>query len=386
MTAPSHPGVSEAHLALAKIYSSPSLSGPPLSGKLIALVEHMYTEEEADILRHLKPMRAKKATSLAKAARRPVGEVAAILKRLAHEMNLILPVGRDGDERYSLLPVVPGTFEWALMRPTTDDLTEWHTRFAELFEDLFETGYIGDYAGKPAPAIRYIPVGEVIESLPSALPSDKLEDILDRYDQYSIAVCQCRLSKKLIGEGCGKMLETCTAFGDIAGWLVQNGKAKSASRKDVLEVKSAAESEGLVTWMFNVGNQSKYNGSCSCCGCCCGALRAATQYHSIGMIAPPHFKPRFNKAECSYCGKCADICQMKAVLVESKGEEKSLTHVSELCIGCGLCAVACSKNAITMAEVPDYERPPASWPRHALKYLPTTINNMRRVRNDRKRS
>ena len=127
------------------------------------------------------------------------------------------------------------------MKKSTEEFTEWHRRFAELFEALFSTGYLADYSVKPTHAVRYLPVGEVIEAIPTALPSDRLEDILDHYDKFSIATCQCRSSKKLLGEDCGRMIEVCTAFGDIAGWLANAGKATLASKQDVLEVKAAAE-------------------------------------------------------------------------------------------------------------------------------------------------
>jgi electron transport complex protein RnfB len=354
-----------------------------MSGKLVALIEHVFTEEEARVLRHLKPLRSKKASSIARAAGRPLDETRRVLNVLAHDKYVILGL-REGDhERFSLLPIVPGMFESALMRPSEDSLGEWHRRFAELYEDLYDTGFVAHNISRSAPFVRYIPVGEVIDAIPAALPSDRLESMLERFDSFAITICQCRVSKKLTGDGCGRMLETCTAFGDIADWLVRNDKAKSATMRDVLDTKRAAESEGLVTWMFNVGTESRYNGSCSCCGCCCGALRSVTQFHTPGLIAPPHFLPAFDRSTCVYCEKCAKACPMKAITVAVDGEPKSLSHRDEYCIGCGLCAVACSKSSIVMREVPDYEKPSGGWPSYAFKNLPSQIANIRRVKKSR---
>ena len=108
------------------------------------------------------------------------------------------------------MPVVPGTFELVMIQASTEQVTPWHRRFAELFETLFSTGFLTDYIGRPEKAgVRYVPVGQVIEALPSALPSDRLEAHLEKYDDFSIGVCQCRLTKKITGDGCGRMLETC---------------------------------------------------------------------------------------------------------------------------------------------------------------------------------
>jgi hypothetical protein len=154
---------SNAHLVIAQTYSSPLLSGPPMSDALVALVVHMFTADEADIVQHLKPFRAKKASTLARESGRPLYEVGPMLERLAREKYVIFSFGHGGHERFTLLPVVPGTFEAVLMKKSTDEFTEWHRRFAELFEAIFSTGYMADYSVKPVNPVRYIPIGEVIE-------------------------------------------------------------------------------------------------------------------------------------------------------------------------------------------------------------------------------
>lgn len=284
------------------------------------------------------------------------------------------------------MPIVPGTFEAVLMRPSTDSATEWHREFSARFEALFNTGYITDYTIPKRQAVRYIPVGEIIDNIPMALPSDRLDSILDHFDSYAIATCQCRLSKHLIGEGCGRKIEVCTAFGDISKWLVSNGKARAASKQDVLETKAEAESQGLVTWMFNVGNESRINGSCSCCGCCCGALRTISQFNVPGNIAPPHFMPLFDDSSCVACEKCVKVCPVKAIIVTGDGDDKRVIHMAERCIGCGLCAVACAKDAVKMREAPDYKKPIATWPRFVTRAFPEQVKMIRRISGARKES
>jgi electron transport complex protein RnfB len=380
-----NPPVSKAHKALAKTYSSPFLLGPPMSDALIELVRHMYTEDEADIVQYLRPGRARTASHLARSSGRPLPEVEKALHHLAHEMFILLAVGRGRHERFTLMPIVPGTFEAVLMRPSADSVTDWHRRFAELYEALFDTGYMTDYLPSRHQPVRYIPVGEVIDSIPMALPSDRLETILDGFDSYAIAVCQCRLAKQLVGESCGKKLDVCTAFGDISKWLVTNGKARQASKQDVLDTKAEAESQGMVTWMFNVGNNSRLNGSCSCCGCCCGALRSITQFNMPGSIAPPHFMPHFTAETCVACEKCEKICPVKAITIVGESDGKRIVHIPERCIGCGLCAVACSKSSIAMKEVPGYKQPLATWPRFVASSIPEQLQILRRVTSSRKR-
>lgn len=356
-----YPGISRAHLALARTYASPLLVGPPLCDELLALVEHMYTEEEADVARHIRPWIPRTAASLARACGRPLAEVKEVLRRLAHEKYVLISFGEGDRELFSLLPILPGTFEHVLVRPSVDDVTPWHRRFAELYEALYATGFATAYTRKPVGAVRYIPVGEAVSALPMALPSERLEAIMERYDDFAIGVCQCRLSKRLVGEGCGKMLETCTVMGSFAPVLVREGRMRQANRRDVLEVKAEAEREGLVTWMMADDGAKSFRCSCSCCGCCCGALRQVTQFNAPGFVAPPHYMPRIDLSSCVHCGKCAEACPMGAMEVSGEGEAKARVHKSERCIGCGLCVVACGKGALSLREVEGYREPPRSF-------------------------
>ena len=67
--------------------------------------------------------------------------------------------------------------------------------------------------------------------------------------------------------------------------------------------------------------------------------------------------PSVNETKCTYCGKCAEVCQYHAIAVLG---QKTLVF-PQLCHGCGSCTVLCPEKAIT--EIPDrmgvIERGPA---------------------------
>lgn len=381
-----YPGVSQAHLAVASNYSSPFLIGPPLCDELMALVEHMFSEEEAGIVRHLKPLRPRTASSLATATGRPLAEVKAVLDRLARDLHVILYFGKEGRERYTILPIVPGTFEMTMMRTSIDSLTPWHRRFARLFETLYETGYSVDYLRRSIDPVRYLPVGEAIQAQPMAFPSDRLEVILDRYDHFAVGLCQCRLVKELNDEGCGRMLETCTTVGDWAPAMVRRGLMRESTRNEVLEIKAAAEREGLVTWMVNEESGKHTSALCSCCGCCCAALRIVSEFNAPGFIAPPHFMPRTDQRECTCCEKCVEACPMKALSVTGEGDSRRLVHDAARCIGCGICVITCDTGALTLEEVPDYRKPPGNWATYFTRYLPGYLSNIWNITSSRRRT
>jgi electron transport complex protein RnfB len=370
-----YPGVPAPYLAVARMYSNPLLMGPPLCDELVALVEHIYTEEEASLVRHLKAFPGKTAEAVAAAEKRPVEEVRSILERLALEKFVLLSSGTGDKKRYYLMPLMPGAFEMVLIRTSLDTLTAWHRRFAELMEALYETGYFVDYTQHPASTVRYVPVGEAIEAHPMALPSDRLEEILDPYKVFAVGLCQCRMTQEIVGRGCGRSLENCVGFGDAAELFIRHGKMRRVEKKDVLEIKAGAEAEGLVTWMFETElGKSSSGASCSCCGCCCGALRTISEFNAPGMIAPPHFIPKVDLTKCTYCARCAKACPMGAMVVDTKG--KSHRHLAERCIGCGLCAVACDKqHAIQMEPTPKYREPTKSLLPVLLQTLPNYLRN-----------
>ena len=221
------------------------------------------------------------------------------------------PPGRSGKldlspfpRLYRLPPIVPGIFEMMLIGYTPETMTDWHRRFVELFEALCDTGYVLDYDGRPTPFVRFLPVGKAIEAHPAALPSDKLEVVLDQFESFGVGHCQCRMAMQVLGRGCGKPLGNCTAMGLWAERAIEAGVMRRVSKKEALDIKREAESHGLVNWIMNV-QSTKGQCSCSCCGCCCHAMRTVNEFNAPAAIAPPHFLPRLDPAKCISCGKCA---------------------------------------------------------------------------------
>ncbi|MBL7044968.1 MAG: 4Fe-4S binding protein [Pirellulaceae bacterium] len=372
-----YPSVSKAHLDAAKTLSSPLLMGPPICDELIAFIEHTFTEDEAEMVEYLSAIRGRTAAQIARRARRPLDDIEPILDRLAFEKRAIGCEETDGKRRYRLMPIMPGIFEMVLVGESPETLSDWHRRFAELFEALFETGYSVDYQDRQSPFIRFLPVGRITGGHPMALPSDQLEVILDRYDAFGLGHCQCRMSTPPTGVGCGRPLEVCTIFGQWAEQGIQAGCLKQVSRKNVLEIKREAESHGLVTWVINI-ESTKGQASCSCCGCCCKAMRAVTEFNAPGIMAPPHFMPKFDETSCKHCGSCAKACPMGAITLDR--QQKILQHQPARCIGCGLCQLACEKQkAIEMQTVPEYRVPYKSWFSMLLRNAPSMLRTSWKV-------
>ena len=367
-----YPHVPRVYHDVAVRLSSPVRMGPPVCDELMDLVQHLFTEEEAGVARHLGLLTGRRVESIARAEHRPVDQIQPILDRLTSEKRVLVSSGVEGNTRYRLLPIVPGIFEMLLVSHTPESLTDWHRRFIELFEKLYETGYSLEYQQKHAtPLVRYLPVGKAIDAHPMALPTDKLEVVLDQFEVFGIGQCQCRMAMESLGQGCGKPIGNCMTMGLWAERGIEDGSLKQVSKKDAIEIKREAESHGLVNWMMNV-RSTRGQCSCSCCGCCCHAMRMINEFNAPGMIAPPHFLPRLDTSRCVHCGKCAMSCPMGAIAVEIR--QKTFAHRRERCIGCGLCALACDRQrALAMEPVPDYRLPYRSWFSLIAHSLPGTL-------------
>jgi Pyruvate/2-oxoacid:ferredoxin oxidoreductase delta subunit len=366
-----YPHVPRAILELAKKLTHWKLMGPPMCDELIAFVEHVFTEEEASIARHLRPFSGQSAEKIAGAEHRPVEQVEPILRRLAFEKCVIASSGPDDKLKYAMIPIMPGIFEFSLMAQTPETMSDWHRKLAERFEALYETGYALEYQGALPPMVRFLPVNKFIDVHPMALPSDKMGVILDQYESFGVGNCQCRMTMQLHGHGCGKPIQNCLVMGQWAEQAIERGQVKQVSRKEALAIKHEAESHGMVNWLMNVAS-TKGQASCACCGCCCHAMRMVNEYNAPGMFAPPHFLPEFDAAKCTSCGKCAKQCPMGAITVDL--EAKTLKHSVPRCIGCGLCAVVCeSRKAVAMQPVPEYKMPYRSWFSYMFHGIPGMV-------------
>ncbi|OGP51801.1 MAG: hypothetical protein A2Y79_04545 [Deltaproteobacteria bacterium RBG_13_43_22] len=353
-TAGDYPGVPKAYLEVAQNYG-PDLSGPPLCDKFVALIQHMFTEDEADVIRHLKPKERKTAAEIAERAHRPVEEVSAVLNVLAREKFIIISFGPKPEIKYALIPLVPGAFETILVRTSMDSLTDWHRRFASLYTELYDTGFSTLNIGKRPAGIRYLPVGESLKAQQQAMPFGYFEEYIDRFNHFAVSLCQCRMAEELSGRGCGRPKENCTSMGRTALSMAKQERGRLVEKKELLEIKGEAEASGLVTWTMLMEREGSST-SCSCCGCCCGMMRSISEFNMPGRIAPPQFMPKCDLDKCSYCGKCALACPMGAITVDTTGKNRSFA--SERCVGCGLCVVKCEKEkALQLEAVPGYTPP-----------------------------
>jgi NAD-dependent dihydropyrimidine dehydrogenase PreA subunit len=294
-----------------------------------------------------------------------VREVKPILESLADRL-LIQSLNIKGITVYGFMPLLPGVFECQMIR-SNGEHGEYYKEFSRLFEAFYEefcTWIKPKLEGKDLRFGRIIPVEQSLERSPGisvmALPTDRYSEIVDRNNSFALVnVCSCRHETELLGKGCGKPKDVCSAMGWLADLVVDKGMARRVSKEEFLEAKMRAAEAGLVNLVDNLENPLQV---CSCCGCCCGALRILSQFNIPTIIAKSHFEATIDTKRCIGCGSCDEICPMDAITMQKatpRARKKKASIDPARCIGCGLCVSKCDKQkAVTLRAREDY-KPPA---------------------------
>ena len=348
-----------AQIALAKIFSSPFLMGPPVSEKSVRLIAHLFTPEEAEVAQFLPYYYPRPIERTARKAGRSPEAIKPLLDAMSAK-RVILHTEKGG---YSLLPLIPGIFEYSLCNGAD---TPWHRELARLINDLFATGYVRQYNKPGSPtAIRTIPVLSTVESQRVVVPADLVSELIERHEQLGVLnVCQCRQAAHFVGRECKRSSpqDGCLVFGSWAAGLESGGNGRQVSKDQMKAIVQERWDKKLFFWGMNV-TPANPTAICTCCECCCHELEAVNYYGGKAGMAEPHFLIEFNEALCNHCGKCSKACNLFAhTMIEKKHH-----YDQSKCLGCGVCISTCKPGAIQMKENPAYQPPSASYTRLGIK-------------------
>jgi ferredoxin len=353
-----------AHVELAMMYSSVLVMGPPMSDKLIAIIAHLFTPEEARLARHLSFMYPQRADRIARKSGMDTGVLSSLLDAMVRKRIIISFAGR-----FMLYPLIPGAFEHILK---SGDNGAWHATFAERINDLVDTGYMGDYLSRPINAVRSIPVHREVGIKTGSVVADidLVSEIIDAHSHFGVYnTCPCRHSMHLTGHDCRRASadDGCLAFGDYSLGLAKEESGRSVSKEEMRDIIAERRAKGLVFFTSNILPSSP-TAICTCCDCCCRALKIHNSF-SKNLVAPPRSVAVVDDTRCTNCGRCVAACNTYAHTIRD-GMHR---YDGSLCIGCGMCVGACGTAAISMAENPAYRPPSATHARLILHMLPQVL-------------
>ncbi len=199
--------------------------------------------------------------------------------------------------------------------------------------------------------VKTVPVDKTLD-IPDefVLPSQSVEDIINKFDDIAVGHCFCRQRGRLLGKTCDTQAPTlnCFTFGKSARHTTAQGFAKKVTKAEALKIMKAAEQAGLIHKAFHPGSKesSPETSICNCCKDCCdtfGLWRNGT----LPLINSTYYLAVIDEEACTGCGTCAERCPTDAIVLNEKGVAQ---RDENACIGCGVCSRFCPEEAISLKE------------------------------------
>jgi Na+-translocating ferredoxin:NAD+ oxidoreductase subunit B len=307
-------------------------------GADLRLLRKIFTPEEAALAAG---MRLTPETPAAIGSRMGMGpaETLAQLKRMARE-GLVHMTRAERELRFGLRPFAVGFYE--------EQLPRMDAEMAALFEDYFQ-GLRGSALVK---IHRVIPVEEAVPFEMQIAPHEQVTALVESARSWGVRDCICRTQQRLIGKGCDRPIGNCVTFAPIEGVFDHGTVTRPVSKTEALEVLRAAEQAGLVHTVANHRDGHSY--ICNCCPCCCGVLRAVTEFEIPSAVARSAYRIQVAADQCAGCEDCLARCAFGALAME---EGKCVADPIR-CMGCGLCVSACGVGALRLEHREQAELPP----------------------------
>lgn len=327
--------------------------GAPPSKTLDKILKILVSDQEAELLAQLpiKPFTAEKASRIWK---KSLLESQKVLDELAGRAMLV-DVERDGQSVYTMPPPMAGFFEFSLMRIRDDidqkTLSELFYQYLNVEEDFVKSLFI-DGETHLGRTFVHEPVLSNENAL-HVLDYERASEVIKTATHRAVGMCYCRHKMEHKGHACDAPMDICMTFNSSAESLSKHGHARLIDSVECLDLLQRAYEHNLVQFGENV--RQSVNFICNCCGCCCEAMLAAQRFAYLQPIHTTNFLPKIEEQNCTGCGKCVEVCPVKAMsLVSANDPKKPKRKIAqleeELCLGCGVCVRSCGKDALALAS------------------------------------
>jgi ferredoxin len=326
--------------------------GAPPSELLYQILGVLFSPEEAELvaLLPIKPFNVKAAAEVWKKSE---AEARKVLDRLASR-GTVLDTEVQGEQAYVMPPPMAGFFEFSMMRIGNQYdqklLAELFYQYLNVEEDFVKALFTG---GETQVGRVYVNEPALGDNALHVLDYERASEVVETASHIGIGACYCRHKMQHLGKNCAAPMDICMTFNNTAHSLIKHGIARQVDSSEGRDLLNQAIENNLVQFGENVREQVSF--ICNCCGCCCEAMLAAKRFAALNPIATTNFLPEVNSAECSGCGKCAELCPVEAMGMVSAGDpqkpKRKKARVSEeLCLGCGVCVRGCKTKALHLRQ------------------------------------
>ena len=229
----------------------------------VLMFKHIISEEEA-VLGTYVPKIPTAYTELARKAGIPEEKAKTMLKHMAQK-GVVFERIVNGVGFYNITPFIPGFYEYVM----TDPETRNDPYMAKLFTNIGDMGALmRQVDGQDGGLMKVTPVMKEVGAQRRIYSFEDVMTFVNHAKSFSVADCACRLSMRLLGEGCDHPVEdTCIQFDDTAEYYIRTGRGHRITREECVEILLKCERAGLVHTAFTVEGEGESSFICNCCGC-----------------------------------------------------------------------------------------------------------------------
>ena len=327
--------------------------GAPSSDLLFKILELLFSEKEAELV-SLLPIRPFTADKAAAIWQKSLPHTRKILQDLA-EKAILLDVEHHETVLYVLPPPMAGFFEFSMMRIRRDIdqkvLSELFFEYINVEDDFIKQLFLEGETQLGRTFVHEPALPE--ENILQVYDFERASEVIRTTSCMGISLCYCRHKMMHLDRACNAPLDICMTFNNAARSLVKHGFARQVDAVEGMELLHKAYEHNLV--QFGENARERINFICNCCGCCCEAMMAQKRFAVFAPIHTTGFLPQTDTENCTGCGKCVDICPVRAMSLVSaddpvKPKAKIASVNDGICLGCGLCVRACPEGSITLRE------------------------------------
>ena len=347
----------------------------PVSDTAMAIIDRVVgdNEEELDLIYAFREKPSQTMDQLGESSKLSTQKIEQLTTNLAKKGLIFNQPSSSGVMIYRLLPLMlVGVMEYKFMVELTGSQKE--KELAMLFEKLlvelrdeiqdnfdtisplFNSAPAVDRTvptrqtedGKP---IKIIPVDKTLDvSEEFVLPSQTVEEIINKFDDIAVGYCFCRQRRSLLDDNCRTDAPTlnCFTFGKSARHTAAQGFAKKVSKEEALKIMKEAQQAGLIHKAFHPGSRetSPETSICNCCKDCCDTLNL-WRNGTLPLINSTYHLSVIDTQSCTGCGTCVEWCPTDAIVLNEEGLAQ---RDENACFGCGVCSRFCPGEAISLKE------------------------------------
>jgi ferredoxin len=346
-----------------------SAGGTPLAvtDTLIEILKHLVTSDRLDFILAFKRKKSQTIDQLMESSGMNESKINQHVEALAKIGIIFNQPNRKGVMVYRLMPYINvGIFEYTFMKKLENtlenrELARLFKKMSDESKDRLRSHYdvVLKFLKNMPPIDRTIPfkvnkatgkditiiMNEELEAPEErVLPTQTVEELIEKFDDIAVGHCFCRHHKDLLNQPCKQTeeRENCFTFGKSARYTSEQGFSRLISKEEALKIFKKAEEDGLVHKAYhpNFDNHKPETSVCNCCTCCCGQVGTLT-------VNATNYIAQVDQELCVGCGVCVEHCHTGTMQLNEQGIAERL---GDYCIGCGSCAYFCPEEAILLVE------------------------------------